>query len=167
MGQVGSRKGSSCLDVGRNSRAKADDLSKEAEKHKLKGNSLMASRDYKAALEEYSCAIDLCPDGPQSHVYFSNRATALCYLEHYKDAEADSAHSLSLVPTYGKAHARLGLSKFFMGDYALPRSSTIPTMPPANLIWPRSKRVWCKRIRPERKLTLDMAQHAVDPPTMI
>mmetsp|Transcript_12500 Transcript_12500/g.14300 ORF Transcript_12500/g.14300 Transcript_12500/m.14300 type:complete len:389 (+) Transcript_12500:1066-2232(+) len=90
---------------------------KEAEKFKLKGNSYMASREYKAALEAYSKALEISPDGPNSHVYFSNRAAALCYLERYKEAEADSGKSLALEPTYGKAHARLGLSRFFLGDY--------------------------------------------------
>ena len=91
---------------------------KEAEKLKLKGNSHMANRDYEAALQNYSAAVKLSPDGPKSHVYYSNRAAALCYLERYEEAEADSVQSLLLVPEYGKAHARLGLSRFFMGDYA-------------------------------------------------
>jgi tetratricopeptide (TPR) repeat protein len=96
----------------------AEKLKKEAEKLKLKGNSQMANRDYQAALDAYSAALKLCPDGPNSHVYFSNRAAALCYLERYEEAEEDSEMSLALVPTYGKAHARLGLSRFFMGDYS-------------------------------------------------
>jgi tetratricopeptide (TPR) repeat protein len=91
---------------------------KEAEKVKLKGNSYMANRDYEAALTNYTLAIKLSPEGPNSHVYYSNRAAALCYLERYEEAEADSEYSLRLNPTYGKAHARLGLSRFFMGDYA-------------------------------------------------
>ena len=91
---------------------------KEAEKVKLKGNSYMANRDYEAALTNYTLAIKLSPEGPNSHVYYSNRAAALCYLERYEEAEADSEYSLMLNPTYGKAHARLGLSRFFMGDYA-------------------------------------------------
>lgn len=90
---------------------------RDAEKCKTKGNSYMASRDYKLALESYSNAIRLSPDGPHSHVYFSNRAAALCYLERYRDAENDSERSLHLNPTYGKAHARLGLSRFFLQKY--------------------------------------------------
>jgi tetratricopeptide (TPR) repeat protein len=91
---------------------------KEAEKYKLKGNACMANRDHESAYEAYSRSIQLNPAGPQSHVYFSNRAAALCYLERYADAEQDSLQSLALVPDYGKAHARLGLSRFFLGDYA-------------------------------------------------
>ena len=77
----------------------------------------MASRDYLSAFDAYSRALQLCPDGKNAHVYYSNRAAALCYLERYEEAEEDSARSLTLDPTYGKAHARLGLSRFFLGDY--------------------------------------------------
>jgi tetratricopeptide (TPR) repeat protein len=90
---------------------------KEAEKCKTKGNALMANREYTKALEQYNQAIRLSPTGPQSHVYYSNRAAALCYLECYKEAEEDSIQSLSFDPTYGKAHARLGLSRFFLQKY--------------------------------------------------
>uniref|UniRef100_A0A7S0KYI6 Uncharacterized protein n=1 Tax=Asterionellopsis glacialis TaxID=33640 RepID=A0A7S0KYI6_9STRA len=90
---------------------------KEAEKFKHKGNAHMASREYQLATEAYTEAINFCPDGHSSHVYFSNRAAALCYLERYAEAEKDSERSLALKPEYGKAHARLGLSRFFMGDH--------------------------------------------------
>jgi tetratricopeptide (TPR) repeat protein len=96
----------------------SEKLEKEAEKFKLVGNTQMANRDYQGALDAYSAALKLCSDGPNSHVYFSNRAAALCYLERYEEAEKDSEMSLALVPTYGKAHARLGLSRFFMSDYS-------------------------------------------------
>jgi len=91
---------------------------KEAEKFKTKGNGLMANREYEKALDAYTHAIQCSSQGPQSHVYYSNRAAALCYLERYQEAELDSLKSLDLDPTYGKAHARLGLSRFFLHDYA-------------------------------------------------
>jgi tetratricopeptide (TPR) repeat protein len=90
---------------------------KEAEKYKMKGNTFMASKDYLSAVDAYTTSIDLCSEGKNSHVYFSNRAAALCYLERYEEAEEDSLKSLALNPSYGKAHARLGLSRFFMGDF--------------------------------------------------
>lgn len=89
---------------------------KEAEKQKTLGNTQMSNHMYNAALESYSKAIELSPDGSQSHVYYSNRAAALCYLERYEEAAADSKLAIQLNPTYGKAHARLGLSRFFMND---------------------------------------------------
>mmetsp|Transcript_16715 Transcript_16715/g.38584 ORF Transcript_16715/g.38584 Transcript_16715/m.38584 type:complete len:756 (-) Transcript_16715:199-2466(-) len=88
-----------------------------AEKQKTLGNTQMASRDYQSALESYSKALDLSPDGPHSHVYYSNRAAALCYLERYEEAVRDSEVAIYLKPTYGKAHARMGLSKYFLNDY--------------------------------------------------
>ena len=90
---------------------------KDAEKYKVRGNQYMANRDYESALECYTSAIDTSPEGPQSHVYYSNRAAALCYLERYQDAARDSELSIQLQPTYGKAYARLGLSRFFLQDY--------------------------------------------------
>lgn len=94
------------------------DQQRDAEKFKAKGNAFMAHREYTLALEAYTSAIKTSPNGPQSHVYYSNRAAALCYLERYSDAIADSEKSLELNPNYGKAHARLGLSRFFLQDYA-------------------------------------------------
>jgi tetratricopeptide (TPR) repeat protein len=91
---------------------------REAEKWKVIGNSCMSKREYAEALDAYSKAIQCCPNGSNSHVYYSNRAASLCYMERYPEAEKDSLQSLALNPNYGKAHARLGLSRFFMKDYA-------------------------------------------------
>jgi len=88
-----------------------------AENQKTQGNAHMANREYELALECYSTAIEMSPNGPQSHVYYSNRAAALCYLERYEQAAEDSEMALQLKPSYGKAHARLGLSRFFLHDY--------------------------------------------------
>jgi tetratricopeptide (TPR) repeat protein len=95
----------------------SSDGQKEAEKLKVLGNQLMAQRQYSQALDAYNKAIEHSHDGLQSHVYYSNRAAALCYLERYEEAEQDSLKSLQLKPDYGKAHARLGLSRFFLEDY--------------------------------------------------
>eukprot|EP00977_Amphora_coffeiformis_P020629 scaffold8374_cov175-Amphora_coffeaeformis.AAC.68 len=90
---------------------------KEAERLKNAGNTFMGNRDYGNALDAYNEALKLSSQGPQSHVYYSNRAAALCYLERYEEAEADSLKSLELEPKYGKAHARLGLSRFFLRKF--------------------------------------------------
>jgi tetratricopeptide (TPR) repeat protein len=105
-------------DKSRKQQAGQTEDEREAEKAKVKGNQLMAAREYQQACDCYSAAIQLSSTGPHSHVYYSNRAAALCYLERYQEAEADSLQSLRLNPAYGKAHARLGLSRFFLKDYA-------------------------------------------------
>lgn len=90
---------------------------RRADRHKDKGNEHMSNKLYKLALEEYNLAISTSPDGPNSHVYYSNRAAAHCYLASYAAASEDCRTSMGLNPTYEKAHARLGLSLFFRGDY--------------------------------------------------
>lgn len=90
---------------------------KEADAFKIEGNNFMSKKMYQEAVECYSTAINLCPRGFSSHVYYSNRAAALCYLERYEEAEHDSEFSIELKPDYGKAYARLGLSRFFLEDY--------------------------------------------------
>ena len=90
---------------------------KEANRFKSKGNAAMAARDYDGAIAAYTAALELCPDGASSHVFYSNRAAALCYLERYEEAEVDSETSIRLRPDYGKGWARLGLSRFFLHDY--------------------------------------------------
>jgi len=112
-----SRKGKKSKHFKKNPTQDLPGLSTEAaEKHKTLGNTEMANRDYQSALESYSTALELSPEGPHSHVYYSNRAAALCYLERYDEAVQDSELAIHLKPTYGKAHARLGLSKYFMND---------------------------------------------------
>jgi len=89
----------------------------EADRLKGEGNKAMARKEYEKAVRYYSKSLRLAPAGPNSHVYFSNRAAALCYLERYEEAELDAERSLALNPEYGKAHARLGLSRYFLRDY--------------------------------------------------
>jgi tetratricopeptide (TPR) repeat protein len=92
---------------------------KEAERYKIKGNTYMSQKDYNNAIQSYTKAIQLLPkDVQKSHVYYSNRAAAFCYLECYHDAEMDAMRAIQLVPTYGKAYARLGLSRFLLKNYA-------------------------------------------------
>jgi tetratricopeptide (TPR) repeat protein len=89
----------------------------EAEKLKNRGNAHMQNKEFELAVEQYTAALKLSPAGPQSHVYFSNRAAALVSLKKFQDAIADSERSLALKPDYSKAHARLGLAHFLLGNY--------------------------------------------------
>lgn len=89
----------------------------QADHHKDQGNKHMSNKEYEKALHEYNLAIQISPSGPNSHVYYSNRAAAHCYLANYDAAIADCQTSISLNPSYEKAHSRLGLSLFFRGEY--------------------------------------------------
>lgn len=79
---------------------------------KGKGNKLLLAKDYEGAEACYSEALELSPDGPNSHVYLCNRAAALCYLGRHDDAVVDCQESLELNPRYAKAHTRLGYAYF-------------------------------------------------------
>jgi tetratricopeptide (TPR) repeat protein len=61
--------------------------------------------------------LQLSPVGPSSHVFLSNRAAALLSLKRYAAAATDARRAVALAPTFGKAHARLGQSLYFLKDY--------------------------------------------------
>ena len=88
-----------------------------ADDHKNNGNVHMSNKQFEEALHEYDLAIETSPSGPNSYVYYSNRAAAHCYLTNYVDATKDCKRSIELNPEYEKAYSRLGLSLFFQGEY--------------------------------------------------
>lgn len=90
--------------------AQADDL-------KFKGNAAINAKDYDEAVRCYTEALALVPEGPESHVYHSNRAAAYCYQKKYQEAADDCEACIGLCPDYVKAHARLGLALFFLERY--------------------------------------------------
>lgn len=90
------------------------ELEKQAEEMKIKGNTAINSKDYENAVKFYSEALELSIDGPNSHVYYSNRAAAYCHMNRYQDAVDDCHSSLALSPDYVKAYSRLGLANFFL-----------------------------------------------------
>ncbi|KAL7464937.1 hypothetical protein ACHAXS_005269, partial [Conticribra weissflogii] len=77
----------------------------------------MQQKRFEDALDCYSAALELAPDGPNSHVYHSNRAAAFLSLNDCESSIRDSEKALSLKPDYAKAHARLGLAYFVSGRY--------------------------------------------------
>lgn len=90
---------------------------KEAEDLKFKGNAAINAKDYDEAVRLYTQALEKSSNGPNSHVYHSNRAAANCHLNKYQEAVEDCQICLSMEPTYVKAYSRLGLSYFFLGRY--------------------------------------------------
>ncbi len=61
--------------------------------------------------------MQLSPVGPSSHVFLSNRSAALLSLKRYSAAATDARRAVALAPTFGKAHARLGQSLYFLKNY--------------------------------------------------
>jgi len=59
----------------------------EAEKLKAEGNT--QRKEYQAAADCYTSALKLSPAGPNSHVYFSNRAAALVSMKKIHEAILD------------------------------------------------------------------------------
>ena len=90
---------------------------READQYKDAGNTHMSNKEYEQALEQYTKAISISPAGSNSHVYYSNRAAAYCYLGQYDAAADDCMMSIEISPDYEKAHSRLGLSRFFLNDF--------------------------------------------------
>ncbi|KAL3904438.1 MAG: hypothetical protein SGILL_010068, partial [Bacillariaceae sp.] len=94
-----------------------EELHHEAERMKALGNKHMAAQEYTRAYNAYSAALQLSPVGPSSHVFLSNRSAALLSLKRYSAAATDARRAIALAPTFGKAHARLGQSLYFLKDY--------------------------------------------------
>lgn len=86
----------------------------EAESLKAAGNQLVSQRDFKAAIEKYTAAIQLDPTNP---VYYSNRAAAHSQLGAHDDAIEDALKALEVDPTFAKAYSRLGHGYFSSCQY--------------------------------------------------
>ena len=87
--------------------------SPEAEAFKSQGNSAMAGKDFKSAIELYSKAVAISPTNP---IYLSNRAAAYSASNQHAEACADAEMAVAADPKYTKAWSRLGLAKFALGD---------------------------------------------------
>lgn len=93
------------------------ELEQQAEDLKFKGNAAINAKDYEGAIKYYTEALQLSSEGPNSHVYYSNRAAAYCHLNRYQESVDDCLSSVALSPDYVKAYSRLGLSYFFLEKY--------------------------------------------------
>jgi small glutamine-rich tetratricopeptide repeat-containing protein alpha len=93
------------------------ELEAKAEEEKIKGNTAINSKDHVSAINHYTEAIKLSSDGPNSHVYFCNRAAAYCHTNQYQLAVDDCLSSIALSPDYIKAYSRLGLAYYFLEKF--------------------------------------------------
>lgn len=89
------------------------EINAEAEAFKNKGNAAMAAKDYKAAIELYSKALNISPLNP---IYLSNRAAAYSASGKHAEASTDAEMAVAADPKYTKAWSRLGLARFALGD---------------------------------------------------
>jgi small glutamine-rich tetratricopeptide repeat-containing protein alpha len=98
-----------------NTKGVADE--KAAEEKKNEGNACISSKNYAGAVKAYTEAIEISPEGPSTHIYFTNRAAGHCYLKNYREAINDCKSAIALNSSYVKAYSRLGLANFFLEDY--------------------------------------------------
>jgi tetratricopeptide (TPR) repeat protein len=88
----------------------------EAEEVNAKGKELMQKKQYSQALQFFTAALELSDDGPNSHIYYSNRGAAYVHLGQYSDAAEDCLASIELNDSYEDAYTNYGLCLFHMGD---------------------------------------------------
>lgn len=62
----------------------SDQSLEKANEFKEKGNKSISSGEFQEAYDFYSIAISICPLGPQSHLYYSNRAASLTGMGKYE-----------------------------------------------------------------------------------
>ena len=80
-----------------------------AEKLKAEGNAKLQAKDFTGAVESYTKAIQACPSGINSHIYFANRAAARQYLKQHASARDDCDEAIARSPGYAKAHGASSL----------------------------------------------------------
>ncbi|KAL4399035.1 Small glutamine-rich tetratricopeptide repeat-containing protein 2 [Malassezia pachydermatis] len=93
----------------------SDDDAAKAENLKNEGNKFMSSKDYGAALDSYTKAIEINPNSP---VFYSNRAAAYSQIGQHDEAIADAKKASEIDPKFGKAYSRLGHALFASGRFA-------------------------------------------------
>lgn len=85
----------------------------ESEKLKGQGNAAMQQKNYSAAVDFYTKALEISPLNP---IYLSNRAAAYSAQSEHEFAKNDAELAVAADPKYTKAWSRLGLACFALGD---------------------------------------------------
>merc|ERR1711907_74748 len=88
---------------------------KEAKAAGLKeqGNKALAAKNFDQAVDFYTQALALV----ENHIFRSNRAAALSYLNRHEEALEDAEVAIQNEPSYVKAYSRKGLALFQLGRY--------------------------------------------------
>lgn len=119
-------KGSSAASASKSSGAKAAPSStstdsgsakgstnEEAEKFKSQGNEAMKKKDFSAAIDAYTKALNISPSNP---IYLSNRAAAHSGAGQHAEASDDAEMAVATDPKFTKAWSRLGYARLGLGD---------------------------------------------------
>jgi len=85
----------------------------EAEKFKSQGNEAMKKKDFPAAIDAYTKALNISPSNP---VYLSNRAAAYSGAGQHAEASDDAEMAVATDPKFTKAWSRLGYARLGLGD---------------------------------------------------
>ncbi|KAI9909572.1 hypothetical protein PsorP6_014827 [Peronosclerospora sorghi] len=85
----------------------------DSSRHKNRGNAFFKSKDYEAAIREYSRGIE---DRPSATLY-SNRSAAYCALGAFQEAKADAEAAIALDPEWAKTYSRKGKALYGMASY--------------------------------------------------
>ena len=97
-----------------------------AEAAKGRGNSRFAAKEYELAIEAYSEAIALEPEGFPLHVVYSNRSAAYLAKGDAKSrALQDAMKCVALAPSWAKGYGRLGAAQSALGRFADAQASYI------------------------------------------
>jgi len=86
-----------------------------AEAKKVAGNQAFKGRNYEKAIELYTEAIALEPEGETAALCLSNRSAAYQGLKKWAEAVADAKKCLKLKPAFAKGYFRLGIAQKKMG----------------------------------------------------
>ncbi|KAF9925617.1 Hsp90 cochaperone [Linnemannia zychae] len=85
-----------------------------AEEFKAQGNKSFLAKDYPAAIESFTKAIEL---DPTNHVLYSNRSACYASLKNYEKALEDGEKTVDLKPDWAKGYGRKAAALFGLGRY--------------------------------------------------
>lgn len=134
------------------SQSSIDDIVKDCEAQKAKGNEAFVSGEYAQAILLYTLALDRAAELPDAsdagtkrsqkqlfprHVVLSNRSASFLKLGHHDKALKDGTEADRLEPTYVKGIFRKGLALHAMGNY----QEAITALAAAQKIEPKNKQI--------------------------
>nr|CCA17500.1 conserved hypothetical protein [Albugo laibachii Nc14] len=89
----------------------------KANEMKNRGNAALNAGDYQLAAKHYREALELSPNGPSSHIYHSNLAASLMYMQKFDEAISHCEAAIAIDPKFLKAYNRMGAAQIQLKDY--------------------------------------------------